>query len=238
MATTLKTRASPNPSSQTTRPDSDLDFTDCAQARAVGVHFAVTLQAGQPDPAERANQLQVFEAGVPAIEDHARRRKAPLVRLLEHCLEVVVLRQGVPLLVEDPVVHGDVAVAVRPEQRNQVDAAHHGVVLARPMARHQLDLLRVGLVQGRVVYDKDASGQADLRPGLRPQRLSVRLKAVQQAGECIVGRCLPLVALYFRPFGGAHGAWRGDHEVDIVIVGTLGRVHALFLLHFLQLRNF
>ena len=66
-------------------------------------------------------------------------------------------------------------VAVRPQERNQVDAAHHRVVLARPVAHNQLDLLRIGLVQGRVVYDKDASGQADLSARLRPQRRGVRL---------------------------------------------------------------
>ena len=60
---------------------------------------------------------------------------------------------------------------------------------------------------------------------------------MEQAGESIMGRGLLLVALYFRRLGRAHRAWRGNHEVDVVIVRTLGRVHALFLLHFLQLRN-
>src|SRR4051812_2571477 len=68
----------------------DLDFTDRTQALTVGVHLAVTLQAGQPGPAERANQLQVFQPRVPAIKNHALGRKAPFVRLLEHRLEVVV----------------------------------------------------------------------------------------------------------------------------------------------------
>jgi hypothetical protein len=80
--------------------------------------------------------------------------------------------------------------------------------------------------------------QANLRLGLSPQRRGVRLKAVQQAGESIVGRGLFLIALYFRRFGRADRARRGDHEVNVVVVGALGRVHALFLLHFLQLRNF
>jgi hypothetical protein len=61
---------------------------------------------------------------------------------------------------------------------------------------------------------------------------------MQQAGESIMGRRLLLVALDFRRFGRTHGVRRGDHEVDVVTVGTLGRIHAFFLLHFLQLRNF
>lgn len=116
--------------------------------------------------------------------------------------------------------------------RTQVDAADHRVVFTRPMARHQLDLLRIGLIQGRVVYDKDALAQADLGSGLSPQRRGVRLKAMQQAGERVMGRRLLIFALRFRRFGHAHRARRGDYEVNVVLVRTLGRIHALFLLHF------
>jgi hypothetical protein len=216
----------------------DLDFTDGTQARPVGVHFAVTPEPGQPDPAGRADQLQALKPGVPTTGGHAGGRTASLVRLLGRRPEVVVLRQSVPPLVEDAIVSGDVAVAARPQERNQVDAAHHRVVLARPVAHHRLHLLRVGLVQGRVVYDKDALAQADLAFGFTPQRRGVRLQTTRQAGERIMGRRLPLVALDFRRFGRAHGARRGNHEVDVVIVRTFRRIHALFLLHFLQLRNF
>src|SRR5215204_6297797 len=79
----------------------DLDFADSTQAFALRVHFAVTLEPGQPNPAERADQLQVLKAGVPTIERDAGRRKASRMRLSEHRLKVVVLRQRIPLLVED-----------------------------------------------------------------------------------------------------------------------------------------
>ena len=102
----------------------DLHFADRMQALALRIHCAVTLQARQPHPAARANQFQVLKAGVLAIKDYAGRRTASLVRLFEQRLEVVVLRQRVPLLVEDAIVAGDVAVAVRPQHSNQVDAAH------------------------------------------------------------------------------------------------------------------
>ena len=160
------------------------------------------------------------------------------MRLDEHRPEVVVLRQSVTRLVKDAVIDGDVAVAVRPQQRNQVDAAHHRVMLARPVAHHQLHLPGVGLVQSRVVYDKDASAQADLAARLSPQRRGVRFQPMEQTGESIMSRGLLLVALYFRRLGGADGARRGNHEVDVIVVGTLRRIHAFFLLHFLQLRNF
>jgi hypothetical protein len=216
----------------------DLDFTDRTQALAVGVNFAVTLQSGQPSPVERANQLEVFQSQIPAIEGYSSGPKASLMRSFDHRLEVIVFGQSVLLLVKDAIVAGGVAVTVRPQQRNQVDAAHHPMMFTRPVARHQLDLLRIRLIQGRVVYDKDALAQAHLAARFLPQRVGVRLKAVEQAGESIMGRRLLLVALYFRCFSRAHGARRGDHEVNVVIIGAFRRIHALFLLHFLQLRNF
>src|SRR5207253_8610390 len=99
----------------------DLNFTDWSQALAVGVHFAVRFQTCQPSPAERANQLQVFKARVPTIKDDASRRKAPRPRRFEHRLKVVILRQGISLLVEDAIIARNVAVAVRPQKRDQVD---------------------------------------------------------------------------------------------------------------------
>jgi hypothetical protein len=160
------------------------------------------------------------------------------VRLFEHLLKVVVLRQRVPLLIKDAIVTRHMPVAVRPQQRNQVDAADNRMVLARPVAHNQLDLLRLGLVQSRVVDEQDALAQADLGDGLSPERLGVRFKAMEQAGESIMGWRLVFVALYFRRFGRTNRVRRRDHEVDLVVVRALGRIHALFLLHFLQLRNF
>src|SRR5213075_182532 len=99
--------------------------------------------------------------------------------------------------VKDAIVNRDVTVAVSPQQSDKIDAAHHRMMLARPMARDQFDLPGVRLVQGRVVYDKDASAQAHLALRFGPQRLGIRLKAMQEACECIMGWCLLLVALYF-----------------------------------------
>src|SRR3982750_555668 len=118
----------------------DLHFADGTQALAVGIDFAIRLQPREPSPAERANQFQVFKARIPTIKDHARRQKAPLMGRFDHRLEVVVLGQRVLLLVKDAVVTWNMTVAVSPQQSDKVDAAHHLVMLTRPMARDQFDL--------------------------------------------------------------------------------------------------
>jgi hypothetical protein len=57
---------------------------------------------------------------------------------------------------------------------------------------------------------------------------------MQQARESIMSRGLLFIALYFSRFGRANRARRSDHEVDVVVIGTLWRIHALFLLHLLS----
>ena len=98
-------------------------------------------------------------------------------------------------LVVDPVVAGDVAVAVGPQQGQQVDALDDAVVLARPVPADQVDLAGVGLVQGGVVEDQDAVVEADLGPGLLPEGLGVGLQAGQQAVEGVMGRRGGLLAV-------------------------------------------
>src|SRR5207237_527985 len=75
-----------------------------AQALAVRVDLAVRFQTRQPQPGKRANQLQVFQARIPTVEDHASGLKATLWRLCQQGLEVIVLAQRVLLLSEDALV--------------------------------------------------------------------------------------------------------------------------------------
>src|SRR5262245_10627511 len=80
-------------------------------ALPVLVDQAVGLQPRQPGPAQLAQQLEVLQAGIPAVEGHQARLEAAPVGRRDHGAEVVVL--GEPLrLVEDAVVTGDVPVAV------------------------------------------------------------------------------------------------------------------------------
>src|SRR5262245_36096767 len=192
---------------------------------AVLVHQAVGLQPGQPRPAQLAQQLQVVQAGVPAVEGHQARAEAALVGRPDHGLEVVVLGEALRL-VEDAVVTGDVPVAVGPQQGDQVDALDDPVVLARPVAADQLDELSVGLVQHAIIDDQDASGQIDLSPGLLPEGFRVGLEAVQQPGEGVVGGGLGATRLDAGGFRGAGRLGRGDQEVDVVFRLHAGRVHA------------
>ena len=119
-------------------------------------------------------------------------------------------------------------VALRPQHGNQVDAGNQAVMFVRPVAHRQLHLLRIGLVQGRVVYDQDALGQADLAAGFTPQRLSGWLKSVQQARKSILGWGLLLNAVHACGFRGADRARRGYKKVDVVRVCDFGGFIPLF----------
>ena len=132
--------------------------------------------------------------------------KATLASLRQHGKEVIVLCQRVLLLVKDAVVTRYMAVAVSPQQRDEVDAADHRMVFARPVALNQLHLLGKGFVQSRVVYDKDALGQTHLAVRFPPQRCGIRFKAVQEARESVMCRGLRFVRLHSCRFGRTHRA--------------------------------
>src|SRR5205085_7107119 len=176
----------------------------------------------------------VLKARIPAIKDYTLRRKAPRVSRFDHRREVIVLGHRVLLLVKNAIVNRDVTITISPEQSNKVDAGNNPVMLARPMANNQLHLPGIWLVQSRVVYDQNTLVQAYLALGFRPKGCGVRLKSVQQASERIMGWCLLFVALYFSRFGRANGARRGNQKVNVVVIRAFGRIHALFLLHFLS----
>jgi len=83
----------------------------------------------------------------------------------------------------------------------------------------------------RVVYDQDTFVQANLCARFTPERFSIRLKALQQARESVMGRCLRFVGLHSSRFGRADYARRGNDKVDVVFVSAFRRIHAAFLLY-------
>lgn len=98
-------------------------------------------------------------------------------------------------------------------------------MLAGPVAADQLDLLGIGLVQGRVIQDQDAALAVDQRPGLLPEGLGVRFDPAQQPGEAVVGRWLVRVWRHGGGLGTGNGLGAGDQEVDVVGVAAFGGSH-------------
>src|SRR5207237_340201 len=77
-------------------------------------HLAIGLQPTQPDPAQRADFLEVLQAAVPTVEADTLRTQTTLFRLTQLLDKQVVLAETVVGLVVDLVVTGDVPVAVGP----------------------------------------------------------------------------------------------------------------------------
>lgn len=76
-----------------------LDPCHRAQAVPVGIDHAVGFLPCQPHPAEVSNPFEVFQATVPAIENHALRHETASVGRLQPCPEMIVLGQGFPSFV-------------------------------------------------------------------------------------------------------------------------------------------
>ena len=168
----------------------DLKVSDRHVAAAVGIDLAVGLEPGEPGPPPRAQVLQRVQTTVPTVTEYIGRLQAAGVRGRHPIAQMFVLGFAAHGLVIHAEVAGGPGLAVGPEQRNQVDALHHTVMLATPVPRHPLDLTRIGLVQSGVVHHQNPPLAQDQLLGLLPQVGGVAGLALPQAGEGIVGRCL------------------------------------------------
>jgi hypothetical protein len=209
-------------------PRSDRHLGDGPVSLAIEIHLPVDLQLRQEGPTADSDRLEVLQGRVPAVKGHAPWLEAAGLGLVEHRPEVVVLGQAVLALVVEPVVAGDDPVAIGPDQGDQVDAPDDPLVLTRPVAADQVDLLGVVLVQSRVVEDEQAPLAVDHRAGLVPERGGVGLQPMQEPGEGVVGRRVGRFRLHRGGLRTAERSGRGDEEIDVVGVATfgLGGVHS------------
>ena len=135
---------------------------------------------------------------------------------------MIVFGQIVPGLVVKPVVHRHVAVALGPQQRDQVDALDHRVMLARPVPLDQRDFLSIRFVQRRIIDHQHPTVPLNLSGGFPPERRGIRFQAVQQPGEGIMGRHRAPLRLHPRRFGRAAHLRRGNQKVDVISVADFG----------------
>jgi hypothetical protein len=79
-------------------------------------------------------QFEIGQTTVPAIENHQFRLKSALFGLLDHLLKVVILAQTILGLVVQSKITRQPALAICPDQRDQVDALHQSMMFAKTSA--------------------------------------------------------------------------------------------------------
>ena len=75
-------------------------------------------------------QLEIGQGGIPAIKDDTLGGKAALLYLVEQCVKMVILAEAIVGFVINPVIDRNVALAIRPQDSNEVDALDDGPMLA------------------------------------------------------------------------------------------------------------
>jgi len=88
--------------------------------RRSGLTTRLAFNRDQPHPAEVSNPFEVFQATVPAIENHALRHETAPAGRLQQRPEMIVHGQGIPGLVVEPVIDRNVAIPIRPQHSNSV----------------------------------------------------------------------------------------------------------------------
>lgn len=204
---------------------SNLDFADPAVALAVGINLPITLELRQPEPPQIANDFEVIEAPVPAIEQDTGGLEASLFSGKQHLAKMIILRRPICRLVKEAIVTRNVTVAIGPQKRNQINAAHDFAMFARPMAADEFNLFGVLLVERRIIQDQYASVQFNLMTGFLPEVFAIGVDAQQQAVDGIVSRRVILVWLHPRCFCAAIDSGGGNQKINIVVRIAFWSIH-------------
>ena len=142
---------------------------------------------------------------------------------------MVVFCFAVAVFIKDAVVNRNDSNAVGPEQSNQVDSIDDFFLLARPMPVNKGVKVGIRFLKRRVIKNKDAALQINLRSGFRPERFGIGFESGKQASKSVVRGSVFALRLNTFGFGGGHIARRGDDKVNIIFVSYFWRIHSLFL---------
>src|SRR4030067_3193809 len=146
------------------------DLADRTVTTAIRANFPIALELCQPVPFQTAQQFEIGQPAIPTVKRNQFWLKAALVGLFDHVLKVVILAQAILDLVIKSIITRQPTFAICPDQRNQVDALHHGVVLARPMPTNQRHMRCIRFVQRRIVDDQYAFRQINQLLHFLPER--------------------------------------------------------------------
>lgn len=124
-------------------------------------------------------------------------------------------------------LHG--AIALGPQQSNQIDAGNNFFLFARPMPVNQLVSFRIRLFKRRIVENQNSLIEIDLRARFRSKRFGIRFKPGQKSGKSIMRRRILALGLNTLGFGRGDDTRRRNNNVDVILGTTFCRIHSLFL---------
>ena len=132
----------------------DLDVLNSPVARIVRIDMTIGLQARQPAPVESAQAFEVGQTAVPTVKADIIGRETPLVGLLEHRPEVIVLVQTARGLVIDPTIDRKTGASIGPDQTGEVNPSYGRFVFAAPVPADQIDEAGMGFIERAVINDQ------------------------------------------------------------------------------------
>src|SRR6185369_12290259 len=153
---------------------------DAAVASSIGVDLAITLELCQPKPSQIANSLEIIETSVPAIEQHTSWSEASLFSCKKHHSKMIILRRAIRGLVKEAIVTRNVAVAIDPQKRDEIDTTNHLAMFARPVAAYEFNLFSVLLIKSRIIQDQYAASKINLMPRFLPEVFTAAFNTQKQ----------------------------------------------------------
>jgi hypothetical protein len=207
----------------------NLNITDGSVASSVWINLAVSFQLSQPEPPQIANSLEIIQAPVPAIKQHALWLKASLTSCQQHLPEMIVLRRAIRRLVIETIVTRYVTVAIGPHQSDEVDAAYYLAMFARPVTANEFNLASVLFIKGRIIQNQYASFEFNLMTRFLPEVIATGFNTQKQAVDGIVSRRVLLVWLHPGCFCAAVNSRGSNQKVNVIVFIAFWGVHSDYL---------
>ena len=182
------------------------------QSASVDVDLPVRFEARQKMLTRGANQIQVLNRFIPAIETNQIWTKTALPCGKQHFGKMVVPGFAIAVFIKDAVITGNTSLAVSPKQRNQINAGDDRFLLARPMPVNKDVEFGKRFLKGRIIKNKDAALQINLRLNFLPQCFGIRFESLKKLSKSVVGG--PLGS----PAGHARLQWRSPRVAMIKLM--------------------
>ena len=176
-------------------------FRNCLQTAAADSDLPIGFQPRQKMPTQRATQFQVVNRRIPTVEANKLRIKSTLESLKQHILKVIVLGFPVAVFIKHAIIYRNATLAIGPEQRDQINAAYDLFSLARPMPVNKGVSLRIRFFQCRIVENRNAGVQINLRFRLLPKRPGIGFESLQKPGKSVVRGSIFAIRLDTPGFG-------------------------------------
>ena len=156
-------------------------------------------------------------------------RKSAIMRLKKHLGKMIVLGFTISVFSKNSIITRRRTITVSPKQSNQIEPGNDFAVFTGIMPINQIISFRIRFIKSRIIQNKDALIDVNLRSGFLPERFGIRFKPGKQASKSIRLWSAATFRLTGCRFSCRDLSRSGNNKINVINIRTFWRIHALFL---------